>query len=759
MTLRKRTALIVISVMFVLCALFLFAGCGGDGDKGELVVENYRVNFKVGDEFTVGDEFKAYAVLPDGTRKDVTDDVVIRKEKGFDMNVAGDYMITVEYGELKTIYTVYVDDADNVLTSISVDASGAVTTYKLGDEVSFDGLNITATYMDSQNNPVVRNYTGVADFDFEIICPDGTKSDVLLSELGEHTVKIMSGDVSAEYKIQVSGVNLSTVSSSIGVAEYGERNVNGGEAEIYEFTKEGRSTDYTYTFGDNYTYYKESYSSTVGSYEHEYHISLDGSRVFVVELVDGSITPSSPTSNDAMNGIPVNLWYYDEQAFGVVDVIENIYNIGKDDPNRDYTESVDEAARHYSFSFGYKFPSDGNARNYYFVNSVDYTLDEEYFVKTATVSQKLYTTNHTTGADGITTIVGSKDGYSYEMRVQFTQQKGERNAVNPYSADAMRIASYDLMYNGKALADGDVITGQVTVSSSGIYTSSVALSISNVMPKTADIEADLPQMTDGLLKAESRMFSGTGYSAINPREDKNTITITFMNGGVWDFIIKTQKTEKRIKIKITGVAPTQLTSQVYNTATSSFVSVRERNVLLGAQLLFRALPNQYANDAVNASLTVGDTNSATVEHATVNGVDCWKFTATAVGTYTVTMTSTADAKIKCTLTVTVVDVPDFQEMLSGKYMATDTARNVYYFEFENNGDTEVITGNLKVTMTDVAGKSVEQTFEFTAQSDSLEIALNPVSGEELGISLEINSVGQLVMRDRYEDAYEVTKAR
>ena len=106
----RITVLLAISVALLLAAI-AFTACGSKNPVTNLRVENPRINFMRGDEFETGKDFAVFAEYKDGTEKNVTADVSIRQESGMDMNVPGNYQITVSYGDKKTIYTIDVNDA------------------------------------------------------------------------------------------------------------------------------------------------------------------------------------------------------------------------------------------------------------------------------------------------------------------------------------------------------------------------------------------------------------------------------------------------------------------------------------------------------------------------------------------------------------------------------------------------------------------------------------------------------------------------
>jgi len=103
----KRYAIAVVLLLSLICLTVGVVACKSNPQITALRIENARIDFMQGDEFETGEDFTVIAVYDDGTEKDVTAEVSVRQESGMDMDVAGNYQITVSYGEKREIYTVY----------------------------------------------------------------------------------------------------------------------------------------------------------------------------------------------------------------------------------------------------------------------------------------------------------------------------------------------------------------------------------------------------------------------------------------------------------------------------------------------------------------------------------------------------------------------------------------------------------------------------------------------------------------------------
>lgn len=747
----KKNNLTVFAVLVLCCLCIALVACNGEAESLEL--ENYRTDFKIGDEFETGADFAVYAVYKNGKKVNVTEKAEIQKEKGFDMNVAGDYMITVSYGNKKEVYTIFVADFDNILRGITIDSQRAKKEYAFGETISYDGLVITEKYENAQGR-LVEKTASVEDFTVSIVDKNGRISTDRLTEFGPHSVIFEKNGVSASYTVNVNRADTTDIRNAIELGAYGKQFINGGSSAVYEKvgTGLGRTTDYQYIFGNNYTYVKEDYvdvNYNRKTREFHYGISSESGLLELVTLENGASQPSYLTAIDAMDGVPYMLWYYSEREYGVESAVKNLYAIAENDPNKDLSVKVDSENLTYEFSFSYLQERNANTP-YFFENEVKFELYDNYGIKSATVKQTQYTANFSTDSFGKTTlnkdVTGREPSPSYIIEITVTQEKGERTALNPYLKENMYCQSFELTLDGKVLEDGAVITAEVN--------ETLYLRISNVLPVTTDFNVDLIYFSDGETTAVSHtILYGTGFSAMRSDAGSKVITVTAKKGGEWDFIITSENVEKHIIIKVTGEAPTEMTTEVYNGNTNNFAINDTTQVSIGKTIYFRATVNEYANDAYSAIISGGNGENVTLEETTKGGEKCWSFIATAEGTYVITMISDVAPRIKSTLTVTVVDTPDLEEILSGTYTAKDVAGGEYTFTFTPNGET---TGTVSVTYTDANNNVKTETFTYSASLESSVVELTHVSGDVLGVDLFI-SVGGLELEDRYGAKYALTK--
>ena len=184
----KRYFMAVALLVSLVCLAVGLVACDKGAKIVDLRIENAQINFMRGDVFDTGEDFTVTAVFGDGTEKDVTAEVVIRQESGMDMNVPGNYQITVGYGKKKAIYTVYVNDAEDVLRKIELDTANVKKTYELGDTVSYENLRVKLTYENSQGALFDEETTSLKGFAVEIKDADGVKSGNVFTSLGKFKI-------------------------------------------------------------------------------------------------------------------------------------------------------------------------------------------------------------------------------------------------------------------------------------------------------------------------------------------------------------------------------------------------------------------------------------------------------------------------------------------------------------------------------------------------------------------------------------------
>ncbi|MDE7164144.1 MAG: bacterial Ig-like domain-containing protein [Clostridiales bacterium] len=757
----SRLVFVLLLVLATTLGVFGFVACGGRSIES-LTVKNAKIDFIVGDEFELGESFSVVAKYSDGTDADVTKDVSVRQESGFDMSVAGEYQITISYDGKKVVYSIYVSGFDNTLKKIELDTTAAKLNYQLGDELSYDGLVVKTTYENAQGRLIESTAASIKDFSVVITDKNGNTTDESFSGLGEYTVTISKDSVSASYNVAVDGINISGVQGALNVGRVFNSEVVSGTQNLYGALHGGELYDdyeYTYKFGNNYTYVMQK----GGGETYEYHYSMDGGDLFCVTHKTGKIVPNGAVNADMINGAPIDLWYHFKTEYGIEHALISLYKSARECTNKDLVETADESTRRYSFKFsGLMLRS---SISDYYETTVSFTLGEKYNIATAEIVQDYYENNsdYAGAADYSPSFVTDSNGitvpnkaFSSRLKVVIAQTAGERKESNPYSADMFKFKSFDLVYKGKVIEDG----GEIACDMSD---KRISVTIANILPETADFSQDVMFFNDGAYSGDVNsaiMLNAEGYLAYRNSNNSNVISITLRNGGVWKLIIKTENVTKTITLNVTGVAPDSMDAQIRNDSTGVFYHGESKTVALNGTVNFCGSVNKYANAEQTAEIVSSNKDSAKIEKVTKDGQTYYAFSATQEGVYKVRITSVANPELSCSFTVTVMDMPDYAAILIGKYSVQSLEGNIYELEFSPENDGEQIKGSVKVTKTPTFDDNTPDTDNATTQVISyevnfeyLEIDLNPVSGANMGILLSVNADGELVLTDQYDNEY------
>ena len=769
------------------CMTLGLVACQPEAKITELIIENAKVDFVVGDDFTLGDDCVIYAVYEDGTKANVTAEVEIRKEAGFDMNVSDEYQITVSYGGKKEVYSIYVSDFSNVLRKIELDTSDVKKQYSLGEVVSFDGLKINATYENAQNRLIVFHYTSLKNFNVEIKSQDGTVTDDAFMKLGNYTITVSQGNVRASYSVTVSGIGISSVQSAVNIGKIFSSEVASGTQTTKNSLHGGEffdDTDYEYKYGDNYTYVKETRvittlipgvtegdkgTSVTETVVTENNYSILNGDIFCARFQNGVLNTTSHLLNEMMDG-PVNLlWYSFLSVYGVENTLSELYKAATACTNGDLVETVDEANRTYTFTFSGLV--NYTSRSDYYETTVSFTLGEKYNVERAEYIQKYWENNESAaGADWyVPSFITDENGktvpnieYSKATHVVVEQQTGERTEQNPYSKSLFTVASFDLSYNGNIL-EGPDSTIKCSMSNPNI-----TLNIVNVLPETADWRIDTMLFSYEGNRGGYQPSTGVpvgpskGFLAYRSSTNLNDIKVSLRGGGTWKLLIKTENVEKSVTFEVTGDAPSTMESFIRNETSGNFYAGSSKTVTVNGGIYFYGNVKLGLDASQTATLTSANASSANIERTTAGDTPCFKFTASAAGTYTVKVVSDSNKSAYCEFTFTVVEEPDYASLLNGKYTVT-TSEEIYDVTFTQS-TADPVEGTVTVVKTPIDNDGTTpdaaktQSFSFTVNRSSMEIVLVAVSGDNLGIRLFVSAEGQLKLNDAYDNNYTLQRA-
>lgn len=745
----KRYAIAVVLLLSLICLTVWGVACKSNPQITALRIENARIDFMQGDEFETGEDFTVIAVFDDGTEKDVTAEVSVRQESGMDMDVAGNYQITVSYGEKREIYTVYVNGIERVLSKIDLDHSAVKKNYNLGESVSLDGLVLYLTYENLHGDPVKT--TSLKDLTVEIKGEDGTVVEDILPALGKYTVTVSQGNVKASFELTADKIDVSTVGSAITVGSLNKGKVLSGDTVIREeIATNGlhESFHYQYEYGNNYTRFSDVRIEPVNTY----HCSMDEDGIFIIRQEGDKIVTNDLHHPDMMNGSPYYLWYYKDTVFGIEDTLVQLYKHAKQCTNQDLVETVNEATGEYSFSFS---GLERRSNNYdYYETVVSFTLSEDFTIATAEFRQDYYEDNSawkeeldertfiTDPVTGITTPQSERP--SHYVIVTMSQTTGERTAENEFPRNLFDISSFDLTYEGQILEDGATLECDVAT---GTY----VIGIENILPVTALFtQDDLTFDYEGNRNGSASMQNNEHFTVFR---SGSAIQLTVRHGGSWTLIFQTKNVTKRLTINVTGVAPAEITAYILNDASGSFYQGETKTIALGGAVYFYGAVEAFANADQKAELISGNASASILERAKIDGIDCFKFSASVTGVYEIRITSTASPSQSCAFTFTVSDAPDYSALLSGTYTAEDAAGNVYKLTFNRADEGATVKGTISVTRTPtepdgtpIPDEAVTETLSFYVEQ--LEIFVDHKGTDKIWLELSVNEENQLILIDQ-----------
>lgn len=751
----KRYAIAFMLVLSLVCTALGLSACG-EPKITALRIENARIDFMQGDEFETGEDFTVIAVYSDGTEKDVTAEASVRQESGMDMNVIGNYQITVSFGDKREIYTVYVNGTERILSKIELDHSAVKKNYNLGDTVSLDGLVLYLTYENSHGDPVKT--TSLKDFTVEIKGEDGALVEDMLPALGKYTVTISQGNVKASFELTADTIDVSTVENAVIVGSLNRGNVLSGDTVIKEqIALNGlhESFHYQYEYGKNYTRFSDVHLNPAETY----HCSTDEEGIFIIRQAGEEIVKSDRSHPDMMNGSPYYLWYYGNTVYGIEDTLIQLYNHAKQCTNKDLVETANEATGEYTFSFS---GLERRSNNYdYYETTVSFTLSGDYTIASAQYRQDYYEDNSawaegertfvTDPVTGITTPLSERP--SHFTVVTVSQTAGERTAENPFTRDLFNISSFDLKYGDRVLEDGatfdcDVATGQYN------------LAIENVLPVTASFaQDDITFDYEGNRNGEDSMLSNEHFTVYR---SGSVIKLTVRHGGTWTLIFRTKNVTKQLTINVTGVAPAEINAHILNEASGSFYQGDTKTLALNGAVYFYGAVDAFADADQTAELVSGNASAVSLERAEIGGIDCFKFSASVTGVYEIRVTSTASPLRSCTFTFTVSDAPDYSALLNGTYTAEDSAGNLYRLVFNRADEGGTVKGTVTVTKTPteldgtpIPDEAVTETLAFYV--DQLEIVVEHKGTDQIWIELSVNEENELTLTDQHLLRYPLVR--
>jgi hypothetical protein len=549
-----------------------------------------------------------------------------------------------------------------------------------------------------------------------------------------------------------------TATGSQGYTKYTHETPNPNTSAIKD---EERIYDFNYTFYDDYVYIYEQGAST-GTEERWCSIDEDGEFWAYKSVIDstGKRSTLRETEENYINGNYLTLMYGGGDGktygYGVEDFLNNFYSFGANsNPNGDFHDRgkvrVDGVLK-YQFRFSYV---QSMAR--YCVAVVNFTLTDTYLIDTLDVSVITYSNNSFNGSEtweyDSTTGYGNvtkQDGERYENVINVTQtakSESDVNVENPYDKETVFVKSYGIKdSSGNVVTEEDV--QQINATKAAVYT------LYDFTPTTCNLSFDEIKIylrtSSGDKELSYDTLSTLGVSASFTMTN-NRLTVTSQITGDIQIVLKTEFTEKILNFNVKKIAPSQLSSYVYQYSDTGYtwVSSNTAEVYVGQTLTFKAqapLSEQdYADSVINATITSGSGGEITESEENEE----LYFVAAEAGTYTITMSSASAEALSVNLTVTVVKAPSVSSLLTGTYSASVNT--------PNRGTVEVTFDNSKkqiiISLTS-GGSTTTETLNYTI--DGTTLTTTHASGRDYGYSVSVNEAYKLVLscKSEFEDETE-----
>lgn len=450
----------------------------------------------------------------------------------------------------------------------------------------------------------------------------------------------------------------------------------------YEEVSSYSTNEYTISFEygvDDFFYFTEpNFSGTLI----EFYLVYDNNNVIVPIQYD----PSTQTVSKNWDTYEALGYRFDSVLdwqtvyFGVEDLISGTYELGAANTNQDFTESYTDGV--YTYSFGY-IPSP-DSYNYYEVD-VEFTIGSQGEFNWATIVSNVYSSTSFIYDTEYNVVqlqpnATPSNTYTYEIN----QETGTRTKVNPYPYDDFLATSFDLVYNGTAITDNQVIDMEVG------WANAISLSVSNVLPTTASFSFDA--ITATVLDEDE---IATTNVTVSFNSFSNTVEVNASVAGNYTVTLTSAKVTKTFSLNVSQAQPQSVYVTYYYRSVNDYTADTlpiSMTAYVNTELYFQ--PSVNPMEAVqDVTISVdGDASAYSMQETTIQNsigavIEVTQITFTATGTYVVTFASTMNADVFTSTTINVVERPQMSEVLTGEFGHKTTGTNFdYYITFTPIGD-------------------------------------------------------------------------
>ncbi len=543
---------------------------------------------------------------------------------------------------------------------------------------------------------------------------------------------------------------------------------------------------YMYEFGDDYTHIDDI---AADKSERWYGIDADGEIYgYLSDTKSGSSSFEEETANkDDSAGYIYGYRYYMSTSFtnlfyGVENLLSGLYTMAKSNMNGDFAESVNTEGDStvYHFEFGY-YRVVGEKGGFFAFIDVDFTLDENYVIKTLEADSLCYANTAFAAATWeldengrAHVIAGNETGTRYTEHIDATQTTiaeaeaaGEKVPVNPYNKDLMYITGFDVEYGGNIVGEDEVIT----LPANGNLTK---FTLTNIQPEDlSGASTDQPSEfyyrkydeNGGYTDLVADIYGANGVIVFHSSSDTMSFSVRSKIKGYVDIVVKTQKQERVLHFYFEPTAPTAIYPAVYvyartgyslNTVTQSSTAA---TVYVGQPLYFKAtLPtddgeDKYADESFTAEITSSNAANAVLNaDDQKDGISFTSFTAKAAGTYTITLKS-GKGSAQAVITVTVNDVPDEDALFGVENTYTGSLNYGGFGKVTVTFGKDANNNTIAVISTETATERLRCQYDAVGHT----LTTSHYGGANAGFTLSLNEAYDLVISHSTDFGFDETE--
>ncbi len=514
-----------------------------------------------------------------------------------------------------------------------------------------------------------------------------------------------------------------TVEKAIEDAITKQNAIKSGTIHFEEQSYSTSSYDITYEYGqENFFYFTEpNYANEIL----EFYLIFDSNQQIIPIQVNTDSSLSKPYETyDSMGYRFDNEAGYDVVFIGVEDLISGLYEIGAENRNQDFAEGY--ASGNYFYQFGY-LPNPTSY--YYYEMDIEFKIgNSDEFCWAKVVSQTYNNSNFIYDDElGVVQLLPNatvSSTYTYEIE----QEIGTRTKSNPYPYESLKSTSFDLMYQGSAILENQVIEMEVG------YASAIQLSIDNILPTTASFSFDtISYLVNDGTSTDINIY----YNSFS-----NVLEINATASGTYTVKVNSTNVEKNFTLNVKEAQPKTISVTYYMASVDGYnsdVLSQSLTIYKDVSIYFLAsiLPYEASQEfqvTISGQASNYEMQETTIQNNFGMEMDTTEVVFLNTGTYTLTFSSVVNTQVTHQAIIQVVERPAMSEILVGEFghKSMGTQFN-YLITFTPIGDGMTGTASLK---DNTLNSSEEVTYQVVLREDGkYDIEFSHVSGDTLNFEL------------------------